>query len=333
MKLVIDAGHGGYDSGAVGNGLVEKELTLQIARRVRDILSANYPINIKMTRDSDVFISLSERANIANSFGADYFISFHINSGGGTGFESYIYNALSNSSSAYEKQQKMHAAVNPVLTKYGLRDRGAKKANYAVLRETAMDAILTETAFIDTTFDANLLKNPQFIEDLSQAYANGIAAIIGVAPNPNPPNPQPPNPQPTPQTKGISYILGKNVNLRSGPSTSSSVIRQLNSPESYVVYQESNGWLDLGNGQWVYNDPSYINFVKTSNSDGSAIGVAYIQGMNVNLRSGPSTSSSVIRKLNNPESYLVYMNQNGWLNLGGNQWVYNDPSYIKYKQY
>ena len=328
MKLVIDAGHGGYDSGAVGNGLVEKNLTLQIARRVRDILTVNYPITIKMTRDSDVFISLSERANIANAFGADYFISFHINSGGGTGFESYIYNALSNSSTAYAKQQKMHTAVNPVLTKYGLRDRGAKKENYAVLRETAMDAILTETAFIDTAFDANLLKNPQFIEDLSQAYANGIAAIFGVAPNP-----QPPNPQPTPQTKGIAYILGKNVNLRNGPSTSSSVIRQLNSPESYVVYQESNGWLDLGNGQWVYNDPSYINFVKTSNSDGSPIGVAYIQGMNVNLRSGPSTTSAVIRQLNSPESYLVYINENGWLNLGGKQWVYNDPSYIKYTQY
>ena len=58
-----------------------------------------------MTRDSDVFISLSERANIANAFSADYFISFHINSGG-TGFESYIYNALSNSSTAYAKQQK-----------------------------------------------------------------------------------------------------------------------------------------------------------------------------------------------------------------------------------
>lgn len=326
MKLVIDAGHGGYDSGAVGNGLQEKDLTLQIAKRVRDILLANYTINIKMTRDSDVFIPLSERANIANSFGADYFISFHINSGGGTGFESYIYNGLSDSSSAAAKQQKMHAAVNPVLTKYGLHDRGAKKANYAVLRETTMDALLTETAFIDTTFDANLLKNPQFIEDLCQAYAKGIAAILGLTENPNPPSP-------TPQTKGVAYIRGQNVNLRSGPSTSSPVIRQLNYPESYVVYQESNGWLDLGAGQWIYNDPSYIDYVKYGNSDGSPIGVANILGTNVNLRSGPSTSSAVIRQLNYPESYLVYANQNGWLNLGGNQWIYNDPSYIKYNQY
>lgn len=329
MKLVIDAGHGGYDSGGVGNGLVEKDLTLQIAKRVRDILLANYTITIKMTRDSDIFISLSERANIANSFGADFFISFHINSGGGTGFESYIYNGLSDSSSAASKQQKMHTAVKSVLIKYGLHDRGAKKANYAVLRETAMDALLTETAFIDTTFDANLLKNQQFIEDLCQAYVSGITTILGLASNPLPPI----QPNPQLQTKGVAYIRGKDVNLRSGPSTSSSVIRKLNAPESYVVYQESNGWLDLGAGQWIYNDPSYIDYVKYGNSDGSPIGVAYIQGTNVNLRSGPSTSSSVIRKLNPPEAYLVYINQNGWLNLGGSQWIYYDPSYIKYNKY
>ena len=46
-----------------------------------------------------------------------------------------------------------------------------------------------------------------------------------------------------------------------------------------------------------------------------------------------STTSAVIRQLNSPESYLVYINENGWLNLGGNQWVYNDPAYIKYTQY
>ena len=77
----------------------------------------------------------------------------------------------------------MHTAVNPVLTKYGLREE--QKENYAVLRETAMDAILTETAFIDTAFDANLLKIHNLLK-ISQAYANGIAAIFGVAPNPQP---------------------------------------------------------------------------------------------------------------------------------------------------
>ena len=142
-----------------------------------------------------------------------------------------------------------------------------------------MDAILTETAFIDTAFDANLLKIHNLLK-IKSSVCKWNSSYFGVAPNP-----QPPNPQPVPQTKGIAYVLGKNVNLRNHSSTSSSVIRQLNSPESYVVYQESNGWLDLGNGQWVYNDSSYINFVKTSNSDGSPIGVAYIQGMNVNLRS------------------------------------------------
>ena len=109
-----------------------------------------------MTRDSDVFISLSERANIANAFSADYFISFHINSGGVQVLK-VIFIMRYPIAALHMQSNKMHTAVNPVLTKYGLRDRGAKE-NYAVLRETAMDAILTETAFIDTAFDANLLK-------------------------------------------------------------------------------------------------------------------------------------------------------------------------------
>lgn len=222
MKLVIDAGHGGYDLGADGNGLVEKNLTLQIAQRVHDILIANYYVDIEMTRDSDVFVALSQRANIANSYNADFFISFHINSGGGTGYEDYIYNGLPSGSSAAGKQAKMHEAVHSVLTQHGLRDRGAKTTNYAVLRETAMDALLTETAFIDTAFDVNLLKNQQFIEDLCQAYTRGIVNIMGLSAKENP---NPPTPVPNPQTIGVANILGTNVNLRTGPSTSYSVIR------------------------------------------------------------------------------------------------------------
>lgn len=330
MKLVIDAGHGGYDSGGTGNGLVEKNLTLQIAQRVRTILTESYYVDIRMTRDSDVFVSLSERANIANSYGADFFISFHINSGGGTGYEDYIYSGLSSSSGTAAKQRKMHEAVGPVLTKYGLKDRGAKQADFAVLRETAMDALLTETAFIDTAFDASLLKNQQFIEDLSRAYVSGIANIMGLSAKPNIPNP--PNPV-TPKDIGVVNILGQNVNLRTGPSTSYSVIRQLNAPESYVAYGENNGWLGLGANQWVYYDRSYIQYIKYHNSDGSPIGTATILGNNINLRTGPSTSNSVIRQLNAPESYAVYQYQNGWFDLGAGQWIYYDPSYIAYHAY
>ncbi|MFX3630011.1 MAG: N-acetylmuramoyl-L-alanine amidase [Ectobacillus sp.] len=334
MKLVIDPGHGGSDSGAVGNGLQEKDLNLQIAQRVRNAVAANYEVDIAMTRETDKFISLSERARIANNFGADYFISIHINSGGGTGYEDYIYSGLSDGSTGAAKQRAFHDMVVPVLQTYGLRDRGRKKANFAVLRETAMDAILVETAFIDTASDANLLKNPQFIEDISQAYAKGIAQAMGLkekqTPSP-PPNPQPPSSSPSPI--GVVNILGTNVNLRSAPSTNASIIRKLNKPESYLVYQQQNGWLDLGSEQWVYYDPSYIEYIKYRNLDGSPIGVVSILGTNVNLRSGPSANAAVIRKLNKPESYLAYQYQEGWFDLGAGQWVYYNPAYIRYKQY
>lgn len=246
MKLVIDPGHGGTDSGAVGNGLQEKNITLEIAKRVRDILADNYEVELKMTRETDVFISLSERARIANHFPADYFISIHINAGG-DGYEDYIYSGLSDSSKAAEKQRIIHNAVIPSLQKYNLRDRGSKKANYAVLRETGMDAILVETAFIDSS-DANVLKNPQFIEDISQAYARGVAEAMGLqektSPNPPPPNSSAPI--------GKVDILGTNINLRTGPSTNASIIRAVNRPQSYRAYVYKDGWFGLGANHWVY---------------------------------------------------------------------------------
>ncbi|MGM2693093.1 N-acetylmuramoyl-L-alanine amidase, partial [Bacillus cereus group sp. Bce032] len=62
------------------------------------------------------------------------------------------------------------------------------------------------------------------------------------------------------KTDGIAFIEGYNVNLRKGPGTSYSKIRQLNKPESYVVWAEKDGWLNLGDEQWVKNDPSYVKF-------------------------------------------------------------------------
>ena len=177
---MIDAGHGGTDSGAVGNGLKEKDLTLKMALRVRDILQKDYEgVNVKMTRTSDTYLSLVERSNAANKTKVDFFFSIHVNAGGGTGYEDYIWDKLGTNSPTDKSRQKIHNAVKPVLKKYGIRNRGMKKANFHVLRETAMQAVLVETLFIDNANDAKLLKNNNFIEDICQAYAKGIADVLG----------------------------------------------------------------------------------------------------------------------------------------------------------
>ncbi|MEH7000311.1 N-acetylmuramoyl-L-alanine amidase [Priestia megaterium] len=91
MRVMIDAGHGGYDPGATSNGLKEKDLTLKLALDVAEDLESLYGIEVLLTRTEDVFISLEDRVLKANTAEVDYFVSLHHNAGGGTGFESYIY--------------------------------------------------------------------------------------------------------------------------------------------------------------------------------------------------------------------------------------------------
>ncbi|GGE85050.1 N-acetylmuramoyl-L-alanine amidase [Priestia taiwanensis] len=181
--IIIDPGHGGSDSGGTGNGLVEKNLTYTIAAKVQSYLLTYYQsADARVTRWSDTYVSLDQRCQIANNANADFFLSIHINAGGGTGYEDYIYSGLSSTGPTAQKRDIFHNAVVPVLQKYGLKDRGKKKADFYVLRKTNMDAILTEAAFIDTTFDANLMKNETFLNDLSAAYARGVATILGLKP-------------------------------------------------------------------------------------------------------------------------------------------------------
>src|SRR5699024_7641170 len=99
FKIFIDPGHGGSDSGATGNGLKEKDLTLKIAKAIKKHLENTYSnILIMMSRTTDKYLSLKERTDMANKWGADYFISVHINSftsSSANGFESYIHNSNS----------------------------------------------------------------------------------------------------------------------------------------------------------------------------------------------------------------------------------------------
>ncbi len=180
-KIYIDPGHGGTDPGASANGLQEKHVTLNIALQVRDILNATYGsrVALRMSRTSDVTRSLQSRTDDANAWGANIFVSVHCNAGGGTGFESYRYPGTTGNT------QRLHSNVHSnvlaqMRTVASVTDRGMKTANFHVLRETVMPAVLTENLFVDTLADANKLKNPAFITATARGHARGIAVYFGL---------------------------------------------------------------------------------------------------------------------------------------------------------
>lgn len=176
VKIFIDPGHGGSDPGAVGNGLQEKNLTLDIATRTREILLTQYEnVSIQMSRTRDETVSLTSRTNAANRWGADFYLSIHINSGGGTGFESYRYPGVGRPTSTYH--EIIHKSI---MEQISFRDRGIKQANFHVLRETNMPAILTENGFIDNLNDAGQLKKSSFIESVARGHANGLASALNL---------------------------------------------------------------------------------------------------------------------------------------------------------
>ncbi|SEF64798.1 N-acetylmuramoyl-L-alanine amidase [Paenibacillus sp. UNC499MF] len=183
--IVIDAGHGGTDSGASGSGLLEKNLTLALALQVRDRLVNGYAANVKLTRSTDVFVALSERANLANGWGAAYFVSIHINAGGGQGFESYVYPGTSGGVTG-QKRTIVHDTVFKYLSTLGVADRGKKEADFAVLRETDMSAVLLENLFIDNAVDGKLLGNSDVLQNLANAIGDGVAKAMGLNPGVQP---------------------------------------------------------------------------------------------------------------------------------------------------
>jgi N-acetylmuramoyl-L-alanine amidase len=134
-------------------------------------------VEVYYTHTNDCYLSLSERAAIVNKLKADLLISVHINAGRGTGFESYIYNGkVSAATIAY--QNVIHAEIMKAIG--GVRDRGKKRANYAVLRLTNMPAILTENLFIDNANDATKLKSEQFLLQVAHGHVQGIVKAFGL---------------------------------------------------------------------------------------------------------------------------------------------------------
>ena len=168
IKVFIDAGHGGSDPGAVGNGLKEKDIVLSIATKLGALLNGR-GISIKYSRTTDTYLSLEERARLANAWGADLFVSIHANSATSSvrGTECYTH-PTANTATKTLSGNVSRAIAN----KFGISNRGHKEANFAVLRLSNMPSILVETAFISNSSDANLLNTRQ--ADFSVTIANSI---------------------------------------------------------------------------------------------------------------------------------------------------------------
>ncbi|KMZ43175.1 MULTISPECIES: N-acetylmuramoyl-L-alanine amidase [Bacillales] len=168
--IVIDPGHGGDDTGALGNGLKEKDLTLDIGLRSKNYIVANYPATVYMTRSSDTTVALSTRASYANSKNANFFVSMHINAASlssANGVETYNYPGSTTSLRlATETYNQLRNSFS--------NDRGVKAAEFYVLKYTNMPASLGETGFITNESDASQLAQSSFRQTLATQYATGM---------------------------------------------------------------------------------------------------------------------------------------------------------------
>lgn len=170
--VVLDPGHGGRDPGAVGSGgLRECEVTLEVAWLARELLEARGEVRVGMTRRTDVYVPLRERAEQANEAGARALVSIHCNASNGRarGIETFHFRGS-------ERGARLARCIQTSLTEAlpGVPDRGIKPAGYLVLRETRMPAALCELEFIDTAGGEGLLRSSGVRSALAHAVADGV---------------------------------------------------------------------------------------------------------------------------------------------------------------
>ena len=171
--VVIDAGHGGNNPGAVYQGRLEKDDTLQLSQAVGRILEQS-GVNVYYTRTDDVYESPTQKAMEGNAVGADYFVSIHRNASTYpnqyTGVETLVY-------SLYGEAARLANNINTQLEQVGFVNLGVgERTGLAILRQTQMPTVLVEVGFINTDADNRLFD--QRFDDVAQAIADGILETV-----------------------------------------------------------------------------------------------------------------------------------------------------------
>ena len=182
--IMIDPGHGGYDKGTIANDKVtfEKDITLQIGALVAQKLTKQKDVQAIISRNEDKYISLADRAKLANEQNVDLFVSIHLNgqTGGSdaTGLETYYTKGKDDDSHELAKQ------IQETTTSYvDVRDRGVKTDKFQVLIQTEMPSVLVECGFLTNTDEAKKLKDKSYQENLAEGIAQGILTYLDTSSN------------------------------------------------------------------------------------------------------------------------------------------------------
>lgn len=177
--IVVDAGHGGSSEGATAGGFAEKNITLQIALKLREALEA-CGAKVVMTRDRDVNVDLSARPALANDINADLFVSIHNDSftSDARGTSTYYHMSDPSSRALANSVSQAVAAVSGIPSRGALSDGILYNSGLAVLRQSRMPAILVEVAFISNTLDRRKLIDSAFQTRVADAICGGLRAYV-----------------------------------------------------------------------------------------------------------------------------------------------------------
>ena len=179
MKVSLDAGHGNGDSGARGkfNGYFESHAVLDIALRLRALLEKH--VDVQMTREDDTFTSLPERCRMANEWGADIFVSLHLNSAtsDASGFEVFM-SGSTKSKDLAKKVWSRHTKAFP-----DQKDRGVKTAGFYVLKHTDMPAVSTESCFLSNDNENQWVSLDETRQQMAEAICQGILDYFNIDTN------------------------------------------------------------------------------------------------------------------------------------------------------
>lgn len=185
--IVIDAGHGGKDSGAIGiTGRLEKDFNLQVVLKLKQLFLKNNAFEVQLTRETDVFVELNDRAKYANKLKAAAFISIHANKG--TDATANGYQTEYTREASKKLAETIHSHVVPAT---GFRNRGVIVDNLAVCRETTMPAILLEAGFLSNPVEEAKLFTEGWQNTYAQAIYEGFCAYFNINPVVKPVDDQP----------------------------------------------------------------------------------------------------------------------------------------------